>query len=68
LQLKHDKQYVSLDEDRYRFNVYLENCDFIAKHNQRFYEGLETYEMAENHLADLTYEEVLQQFTGFTSP
>jgi hypothetical protein len=36
----------------------------IAKHNQRYALGLETYEMGINQFSDLTFEEFLQKFTG----
>jgi cathepsin S len=65
--LEHNKVYDSLTEEQYRYRVYLDNRDFIAKHNQRHALGLETYELGVNHLADMTYEEVLQQFTGYRS-
>jgi Cathepsin propeptide inhibitor domain (I29) len=66
--LEHKKVYDSLSEEQYRFNVYLDNRDFIAKHNQRHAMGLETYEMGVNHLADMTHEEILQQYAGFNAP
>jgi cathepsin L len=62
--LEHNKVYDSLTEEQYRYRVYLDNRDFIAQHNQRHALGLETYELGVNHLTDLTYEEVLQQFAG----
>jgi cathepsin L len=62
--LEHKKIYGSIEEERYRLSIYLENRDLIAQHNQRYALGLETYEMGLNHLADLTYEEVVQLYTG----
>jgi C1A family cysteine protease len=65
--LENNKVYDSLTEEQYRYRVYLDNRDFIAQHNQRHALGLETYELGVNHLADMTYEEVLQQFAGYNS-
>jgi Cathepsin propeptide inhibitor domain (I29) len=62
--LEHNKVYKSIEEEKYRYSVYLKNRDFIAQHNQRFALGLETYDMGLNHLGDLTYEEVVQQYTS----
>jgi cathepsin K len=62
--LEHGKAYKSLDEENHRYGVYLENREYISQHHQRYALGLETYNMALNHMSDLTYNEVVQQYTG----
>lgn len=49
---KMNKQY-DLNEHEYRFQVWLQNLDFVKKHNARFQAGLETYELEMNSFADM---------------
>jgi Cathepsin propeptide inhibitor domain (I29) len=65
--LEHKKVYDTLDEEQYRYGVYLKNRELIAEHNKRYALDLETYTMGINHFSDQTYEEFLQQYTGHES-
>lgn len=59
--LQSGKKYLSFGEKAYRFEVFKANLDFIRAHNAK--EG-ETYELAVNHFADLTYEEFKSYYLG----
>jgi len=51
----HGRSYTSLDEHSSRFDVFSSNYDMINAHNAR---TDATFDMAINHLADLTQQEV----------
>ncbi|KAM4664647.1 cathepsin K-like [Discoglossus pictus] len=64
----HLKQYNSeLDELKRRL-IWEKNLKFITAHNLEHSQGLHTYELAMNHLGDLTSEEVVRQMTGLKVP
>jgi len=50
---QHDKAY-TMEEDEIRFQLYSIRADYVMKHNARYHQGLETYLMEVNHLADWT--------------
>lgn len=53
----HGKHYHSDEEKNYRMGIWVKNFEEVMKHNARFVEGLETYEMGMNHFGDLFTEE-----------
>lgn len=53
----HGKHYHSDEERSYRMGIWARNFEEVVKHNARFVEGLETYEMGMNHFGDLFTEE-----------
>eukprot|EP01098_Paradermamoeba_levis_P000574 TRINITY_DN105_c0_g1_i6.p1 TRINITY_DN105_c0_g1~~TRINITY_DN105_c0_g1_i6.p1 ORF type:complete len:364 (-),score=159.12 TRINITY_DN105_c0_g1_i6:109-1092(-) len=57
---KFNKQYVSDDEQGYRYRVFKANLDLINKHNS---EG-HSYKLAVNHFADLTNAEFKERYLG----
>nr|CAD7454114.1 unnamed protein product [Timema tahoe] len=50
---KHSKQYDTEEEENVRFLIFIENRNMIFEHNKKYEEGLVTYKMALNHLADM---------------
>lgn len=54
---KHGKVYAAHEEDA-RKATFLEHSRFIDEHNERFRQGLETFELSHNKLSDLTMEEI----------
>ncbi|KFB44224.1 AGAP011828-PA-like protein [Anopheles sinensis] len=63
--LKYNKNYGSLYEDTLRMRIYAQNRILIARHNQRFLRGLESFEMGENQFSDLLAEEFRRTMLGF---
>jgi cathepsin L len=56
----HGKSYASPEEELARFGIFHENLKFIAAHNARHAEGLETFTVGVNRFADMTNEEYVQ--------
>nr|CAD7585568.1 unnamed protein product [Timema genevievae] len=50
---KHSKLYDTEEEENTRFLIFIENRNMIFEHNKKYEEGLVTYKMALNHLADM---------------
>lgn len=63
--MKFNKKYQSETEEKFRMKIFLENRRRIAKHNQMFRTGAVTFELAENHLADLLPNEFKHIYNGF---
>jgi cathepsin L len=59
----HKKMYTAAVHD-IRKAIFGDNLRFIEKHNQRFQQGLETYEVGLNQFADLTKTEWYNQMFG----
>lgn len=57
LQLNYNKRYDSIDEETNRKRIFYENLHKIKLHNERFRQGLETFEMGINHFSDMTSSE-----------
>lgn len=64
---KHGKEYAAHEEE-HKKNVFLDHTRTIEQHNARFHRGLETFELAHNHLSDLTLSEILSTRMGVTMP
>ncbi|XP_058122491.1 procathepsin L-like [Anopheles ziemanni] len=62
--LKHHKNYGSLYEETLRMRIYAQNRIVIARHNQRFQQGLESFEMNVNQFSDLLAEEFRRTMLG----
>ncbi|KOB68904.1 Cathepsin L-like protease [Operophtera brumata] len=63
--MEHKKKYESDIEDRFRMKIYAENKHKIAKHNQRFQKGLESYELKQNKYGDMLHYEFVHTMNGF---
>lgn len=64
---EHGKGYASHEEDAKK-QVFFENTRVIEEHNERFRQGLESFELAHNHMSDLTAEEIQQTHSGLIMP
>ncbi|XP_053561461.1 cathepsin K [Bombina bombina] len=62
------KQYNSEIDEILRRLIWEKNLKLITLHNQEYSQGLHTYELAMNHLGDLTREEVVKMYTGLKVP
>ncbi|KAE8588075.1 hypothetical protein XENTR_v10022324 [Xenopus tropicalis] len=58
------KQYNGQMDEGLRRLIWEKNFKMITAHNLEYSEGLHTYEMAMNHLGDMTSEEVVRTMTG----
>ncbi|CAB3254334.1 unnamed protein product [Arctia plantaginis] len=63
--LEHNKSYDSEVEDKFRMKIFAENKMRIAKHNQRFQQGLVSYELKPNKYADMLHHEFVHTMNGF---
>ncbi|KAK9526778.1 hypothetical protein VZT92_015459 [Zoarces viviparus] len=64
----HNKVYSHQIEESGRRRIWEENLDMIGVHNLEASLGLHTYELAMNHLGDLTTEEITGMLMGTTVP
>nr|XP_046255797.1 cathepsin K [Scatophagus argus] len=64
----HRKEYNGLDEEGIRRAVWEKNMRMIEAHNQEAALGMHSYELAMNHLGDMTSEEVSEKMTGLQVP
>nr|XP_021483468.1 cathepsin K [Meriones unguiculatus] len=64
----HRKQYNSKVDEISRRLIWEKNLKQISIHNLEASLGVHTYELAMNHLGDMTSEEVLQKMTGLKLP
>merc|ERR1711963_167986 len=51
--LVHQKQYDSIEEEKFRMKIFMENKQRIAKHNTRYFQGHHSYKLEMNHYGDL---------------
>ncbi|XP_059045614.1 cathepsin L [Achroia grisella] len=63
--MEHSKQYSSEVEDKFRMKIYAENKHRIAKHNQRFEQGLVTYKLRQNKYGDMLHHEFVHTMNGY---
>lgn len=59
------KLYVSLNEEQYRKNVFIQSYDTVVKHNKN---SQNTYKLGLNDFADLDEDEFMAKFTGYKAP
>ncbi|KAM3858501.1 uncharacterized protein ACN63O_018075 [Diretmus argenteus] len=64
----HNKVYTRQIEEFGRRRIWEENLEMINVHNLETALGMHTYELAMNHLGDLTTEEITGLFTGTNVP
>ncbi|XP_050785738.1 cathepsin K [Gopherus flavomarginatus] len=62
------KQYNGKMDELSRRLIWEKNLKYITTHNLEFSLGTHTYELAMNHLGDMTSEEVVQKMTGLKVP
>ena len=43
--------------------IYIQNARFVEEHNQRYSQGLESFDLEVNQFADMTSEEFGQMYT-----
>ncbi|KAM4690473.1 uncharacterized protein WCC33_017865 [Rhinophrynus dorsalis] len=60
----YNKQYNGQMDELLRRMVWEKNLQLITTHNKEYSQGLHTYELAMNHLGDMTNEEVVRTMTG----
>ncbi|XP_026480121.1 uncharacterized protein LOC113386558 [Ctenocephalides felis] len=63
--LAHKKRYESETEEKFRLKIFMENKHKVAKHNQRYEMGLESYKQRINKYADMLHHEFVQTLNGF---
>ncbi|XP_029437298.1 cathepsin K-like isoform X2 [Rhinatrema bivittatum] len=66
--ITYHKQYNSKVDELQRRLIWEKNLKYITAHNLEFSLGMHTYELAINHLGDMTSEEVVKTMTGLKVP
>nr|VZI18915.1 unnamed protein product [Spirometra erinaceieuropaei] len=56
------KEYFSSEEELHRKRAFFNNLDFIIRHNQRYYQQLESYAVRLNDFSDLTPREFAERY------
>ncbi|XP_008287179.1 cathepsin K [Stegastes partitus] len=64
----HSREYNGLDEEWIRRTIWQKNARMIEAHNMEAALGMHSYELAMNHLGDMTSEEVVEKMTGLQIP
>ncbi|XP_063385069.1 procathepsin L-like [Cydia fagiglandana] len=64
--LEHKKQYSSLEEERERMKIYVDNKFKVAQHNKAHAQGLTSFTLALNEFSD-HYPEEIQRMRGYKS-
>lgn len=62
--LEHKKQYTSLEEERERMKIYVDNKFKVAQHNKAHAHGLTSFTLALNEFSD-RYPEEIQRMRGY---
>jgi len=62
---KYNKNYDSEMEEAYREQRWYLTKKMITGHNEEYDNGVHTYRLGENHLADMTTEEIMHLMNGF---
>ncbi|XP_055906563.1 cathepsin L [Eupeodes corollae] len=63
--LSHSKKYNTDVEEKFRLKIFMENKHKIAKHNQKYAQGLVGYKLGVNKYADLLHHEFVNVMNGF---
>lgn len=63
--MAHKKHFDSEMEDKFRMKIYAENKHKIAKHNQRYEQGLVSYRLEQNKYGDMLHHEFVHTMNGF---
>jgi len=61
---KYEKEYESEDEETYRQGVWTNTVSYISGHNGEYDNGEHSYRLGENHLADMTSDEITSYMNG----
>lgn len=61
---KYSKNYDSENEEAYRSTVWGSNIDLIKSHNAEADAGVHSFHLGENHIADMTTDEIRSYFNG----
>ncbi|XP_075049134.1 cathepsin K-like isoform X2 [Mixophyes fleayi] len=64
----YQKQYNGKHDELLKRLIWEKNYKLISTHNLEYSQGLHTYDLAMNHLGDMTSEEVVRTMTGLTVP
>nr|XP_023657054.1 cathepsin S-like [Paramormyrops kingsleyae]XP_023657055.1 cathepsin S-like [Paramormyrops kingsleyae]XP_023657056.1 cathepsin S-like [Paramormyrops kingsleyae] len=64
----HNKSYQQKNEELIRRQTWEKNLQLITLHNLEFSMGMHTYDLAMNHLGDLTTEDILSSLAGTRFP
>ncbi|XP_073423312.1 cathepsin K isoform X1 [Dendrobates tinctorius] len=64
----HSKQYNGQLDEIKRRHIWEKNLKLIINHNKEYSAGKHTYDLAMNHLGDMTSEEIVQTMTGLLVP
>jgi len=62
----YSKQYETEEEESMRQGVWTDRVNMIAGHNEEFETGVHSFRLGENHLADLTQEEIVAMMNGLS--
>lgn len=63
--LEHKKNYDSETEESFRLNIFMENKNLVAKHNQKYHLGHVSYKLGLNKYADMLHSEFVSTLNGF---
>ncbi|XP_013189513.1 cathepsin L [Amyelois transitella] len=63
--LEHNKNYESELEDKFRMKIFADNKHRIARHNQRYEQGLVSFKLKPNKYADMLHHEFVKTMNGF---
>ncbi|KAM7344174.1 uncharacterized protein ACRADG_010997 [Cochliomyia hominivorax] len=63
--IKYGKNYRNIVDDSQRFINFKRNLLKVWQHNQRFKQGLESYEMSLNTFSDMSFKELENSYMGF---
>ncbi|XP_055372848.1 cathepsin L [Condylostylus longicornis] len=63
--MEHHKNYNEATEENFRMKIFLENRNKIAKHNQKFEQGLHSFKLKLNKYSDMLPYEFVSTMNGF---
>lgn len=63
--MKYSKSYATINEEKFRMRVFMDNKYKIAKHNQQFEAGDVSHKLAMNRFGDILHHEFVNQMNGF---
>ncbi|RZC38023.1 cathepsin L1 [Asbolus verrucosus] len=63
----YQKNYLNSKEESFRKQLFVKKLQHIEEHNEKFRQGLETYEIGVNKFTDMTTEE-MKSYTGLVVP
>lgn len=65
--MEHEKLYQDETEEQLRMKIFIENREWIAKHNQLYALGLVSYKLGVTPFADMSQQEFMEIFNGYQS-